>query len=153
MRIRNQQNFWSGVLFLAFGLFFAGFGTQYPMGTAARMGPAFFPFWLGTLLTFLGAGIAVGALAARAEQTEVGRFHLRELTLVLGAVVLFGLTLKTLGLVLALLLLIVTSSLASHEFRWKATLANAAVLIGLCLVVFIGLLKLVFPVWPGFLVG
>ena len=39
----------------------------YAMGTPARMGPAFFPFWLGLILFVLGIGIAVGGAAQRAR--------------------------------------------------------------------------------------
>ncbi|MFL6716596.1 MAG: tripartite tricarboxylate transporter TctB family protein, partial [Burkholderiaceae bacterium] len=50
MLIRNQKDFWSGVMFAAFGLFFAGFGTRYTFGSAARMGPGYFPTVLGVIL-------------------------------------------------------------------------------------------------------
>ena len=57
MKIRNAKDFWSGVMFIAFGLFFAGFARQYDLGTAARMGPAYFPTMLGLLLVLVGAMI------------------------------------------------------------------------------------------------
>ncbi len=43
MKIKNAKDFWSGVMFIAFGLFFAGFARQYDLGTAARMGPGLLP--------------------------------------------------------------------------------------------------------------
>lgn len=151
MHIRNKQNFWSGVMFLAFGAFFAGFGVQYSMGSAAKMGPGYFPTSLGVILAIMGAVITVSAVSPKATETHVDRFHFRELVLVLGAVVLFGVLLKPLGLILSLLALVLASSLASHEFGWKASLLNAIVLIVLCYVVFIWALKLIFPLWPAFL--
>ena len=46
MRIHNQQDFWSGVMFAVVGVAFAGFAQEYEMGTGQRMGPAFFrPCW------------------------------------------------------------------------------------------------------------
>ena len=54
MKIRDQKNFWSGLMFIAFGAFFAGWAQQYDMGSAARMGPAFFPTMLGGLMFLLG---------------------------------------------------------------------------------------------------
>lgn len=151
MHIRNKQNFWSGVMFLAFGAFFAGFGTQYSMGSAAKMGPGYFPTALGVILAVMGAAIAIGAAGPTAHETHVDRFHFRELGLVLGAVVLFGVLLKPLGLILSLLVLVLVSSFASHEFSWKAALLNAIILIVLCYAVFIWALKLIFPLWPAFL--
>jgi hypothetical protein len=40
MRIGNQKDFWSGLMFLVLGLAFVGFAQNYEMGTAQRMGPA-----------------------------------------------------------------------------------------------------------------
>lgn len=151
MRIRNQQDFWAGVMFVGFGAFFSGFGTQYAFGTAARMGPAYFPIVLGLTLIFLGIIISIGAMAVTARNEKVARFSWSTLLLILGPVVLFGLLINNLGLILCLLMLIAVSSYASHEFTWKATLANALVLIALCLFVFVYALKLQFPLWPAFI--
>lgn len=151
MRIRAADDFWAGVMFVAFGLFFAGFATQYDMGTAARMGPGYFPFWLGVLLCILGVAVALSALSANRPESRVERFDFKILLLILGSVVLFGIALRPLGLFAALFILVAVSSLASHEFGWKAMLINAAVLILLCWLVFIKGLSLVFPLWPAFL--
>ena len=63
MHIRNQKDFWSGVMFAAFGLFFAGFGTRYTFGSAARMGPGYFPTVLGVILVVMGVGMTAGNIA------------------------------------------------------------------------------------------
>jgi hypothetical protein len=55
MRIKSPKDFWAGLMFIGTGLFFAIFAyASYQMGTAVRMGPAYFPFLLGGLLAFLG---------------------------------------------------------------------------------------------------
>ena len=65
MKIKSQKDFWAGLMFLAFGLFFAIYGAaHYQMGTAVRMGPAYFPTLLGGLLTILGAIVLAQSLAA-----------------------------------------------------------------------------------------
>ena len=48
--IRDQRDFWSGIMFAVFGVGFVVFAREYDMGTAQRMGPAFFPTVLGALL-------------------------------------------------------------------------------------------------------
>jgi uncharacterized membrane protein HdeD (DUF308 family) len=151
MHIRNKKDFFAGLMFGAFGLFFAGFGTRYTFGSAAHMGPGYFPTVLGCILMMLGLIVAVGALSAKAAEEKIDRFSWSTLFFVLGPIVLFGLLLNTLGLILCLLMLIGVSSYASHEFSWKATLGNAAVLITLCMVVFVYALKLQFPLWPVFI--
>lgn len=57
MQIKNGKDFWAGLMYLGFGLGFAIVSQNYNMGTAVRMGPAYFPTMLGGLLAILGAVI------------------------------------------------------------------------------------------------
>jgi hypothetical protein len=151
MKIRNGKNFWAGVMFIAFGLFFSGFGSQYEIGTAARMGPGYVPTALGVIVILLGVALSAGALFAKAADEKVGKFAFREIILIIGSVVLFGVLLRPLGLIISLLVLVAVSSYASHEFSWRGMLVNAVVLTVLCVVVFVWLLKLRFQLWPVFI--
>lgn len=81
VNIKSEKDFWAGVMFIAFGLFFALFalGTPewlnriagsalvpgYQFGSAVRMGPAYFPAVLGGLLALLGAAVLIGSLASK----------------------------------------------------------------------------------------
>jgi hypothetical protein len=151
MRIRNEKNFWAGVMFLGFGLFFAGFGRSYTFGAAARMGPGYIPVVLGALLALLGVVIALGALSARAAAEKVASFAWRPLLLVILPAVVFGLLLPVLGLIACIILLVIVSSLASPEFRWRATLLNAAVLTAICVIAFVWALNLQIKLLPSFM--
>ena len=54
-RIKSPKDFWAGLMFIGVGAFFLIWAlTHYQMGTAVRMGPAYFPAMLGGLLAFLG---------------------------------------------------------------------------------------------------
>jgi hypothetical protein len=117
MHIRNQRDFWAGIMFGAFGVFFAGFGTQYTFGSAARMDPGYFPSVLGCILMLLGIIITVGGLAPKAEEEKVDKFAWSTLLFVLGPIVLFGLLLNTVGLILCLVMLIGISSLFQSQSR------------------------------------
>lgn len=150
MRIGNQKDFWSGVMFLALGLAFVGFAQQYDMGTAQRMGPAYFPSTLGGLLAILGLIVAIKGLRDEAPDGKIERFHFGPLFIVLCAVALFGLLLRPAGLVTALLVLIGVSAYASHEFRLREIVPLAAFLVVLVLAVFVWGLGLVIPIWPAF---
>jgi hypothetical protein len=55
------------------------------------------------------------------------------------------------GLAVALLALVVISSLAGEEFDWKESALVAAVLIVSSWVLFVRGLGLQFPMWPAFL--
>ncbi|WP_459616599.1 tripartite tricarboxylate transporter TctB family protein [Bordetella sp. 2513F-2] len=151
MNLRSKQDFWSGVMFIALGLGFALKATSYQMGTAGRMGPGYFPFWLGICLALLGAVVALAALSPKAEKTEVGTFDWRIIGLVVGSVVLYGALLRPLGLYLSLFILVVASSFASHEFSWKVAIGNAVFLVVFSYLAFIKGLGLIFPLWPAFL--
>ena len=89
------------------------------MGTAQRMGPAYFPTVLGGLLARWRLVIAIQALRNTEPGGDVERFHFGPLLIVLGAVALFGRCFAPAGLVIALLVLIVMSAYASHEFRLR----------------------------------
>ncbi|HEV8108108.1 MAG TPA: tripartite tricarboxylate transporter TctB family protein [Burkholderiales bacterium] len=64
MRIKSPKEFWAGLMFIGTGLFFAIWALAfYQMGTAVRMGPAYFPFVLGGLLVFLGLLVFIEGFA------------------------------------------------------------------------------------------
>lgn len=154
MLIKDQRDFWSGLMFSAIGVFFVAFAQDYPMGTASRMGPAYFPTVLGALLALLGVVVAIKGLASRptdGTDGRVERFDWRAVLLVLGAVVVFGLLLKPAGLVLAMAALIGVASAGSEEVRLKEVIALALVMGAIVWAVFIYGLKLTIPVWPAFI--
>jgi hypothetical protein len=64
MRIKSPKDFWAGLMFISFGLFFALWAVfSYQMGSAVRMGPAYFPTMLGGLLAVLGAMVLIESFA------------------------------------------------------------------------------------------
>jgi len=149
--IRNPKEFGSGCLFALAGVAAILIGYGYPVGTAARMGPGYFPRALGMILVLLGSVLIIKGL--RTHGPSISMPTLKPLAIVLASVVLFGLTVVPLGLVVATILLIVVSSTASHEFRWKEATIASIVLAAFVVVAFTWGLKLQLPVWPGFIVG
>jgi hypothetical protein len=64
MRIKSPKDFWAGLMFISFGLFFAVWAVySYQMGSAVRMGPAYFPAVLGGMLAVLGAMVLIESFA------------------------------------------------------------------------------------------
>jgi hypothetical protein len=64
LRIKAPKDLWAGLMFIGVGVFFMVWAlTHYQMGTAVRMGPAYFPTMLGGLLVFLGALVLIEAFA------------------------------------------------------------------------------------------
>ncbi len=160
MKIGHPKNFWGGVIFAALGLMFAVIAhgitlgdrvllAGYTMGTPARMGPGFFPFWLGVILVVLGAAISVTALGARAgAEGRLERFHWKPLFFVLASICLFGVLLKSLGMLAAGMVLIVGAGLGAHEFSLRKSLLLGVFLVVFCALVFVIGLKLPIPLCP-----
>jgi putative tricarboxylic transport membrane protein len=158
MKIGHQKDFWGGVLFAVLGLLFAviargipglSFMPGYAMGTPARMGPGFFPFYLGVILFVLGVVIAVnGVRGTPGEGSKVERFHWRPILFVLFSVVAFGLLLKIIGMLLSGILLVIGASMGSAEFKLRPVIILAVVLVIFCALVFVAGLKLPIPLCP-----
>ena len=158
--MKSQKDFFSGVMFLAVGIAFAIGAKNYTFGTAARMGPGYFPMMLGIILAGLGVLIMVQAFLKRVEGGEkIGAWAWKPLGYIIGANLLFGILLgglpkfgiPAMGMIVAIYGLTIVASLAGERFNWKEVLVLATVLAVLSYAAFILLLKLQFPVWPSFL--
>lgn len=121
--IRHPKDFWSGIVFLLFGLSAIVIGQDYEMGTAGRMGPSYFPSVLGGMLSLVGAASLIRSFFRQGE--PIGRLYWRELALVLVAVLLFGFLVRDAGLIPATLVLIMISSYAGQKFNLKHSIALA----------------------------
>lgn len=152
MKVKSEKDFWSGLMFVVAGTGFAWGATNYSFGSAARPGPAYFPFGLGVILAVLGAIILFKALVVETEGGDrIGGIAWKPLGIIVGSVVLFGFTLPLLGMVIALPLLVLTSALAGDEFHVGEALANGLVLMVASYGIFIKGLGLIIPVWPSFI--
>ena len=119
MKIKSQQDFWAGLMFVVVGLGFAWGALNYRFGTSAQPGPGYFPFGLGILLALLGAFTLFESLTIDTDDGEpVHAVAWKPMVVILGAIVLFGLLLPRLGLIIALPVLVVSSALAGDEFHW-----------------------------------
>jgi drug/metabolite transporter (DMT)-like permease len=149
--IRNAHDFWTGVMFTVVGGAFSGIALNgYKLGTAARMGPGYFPFVLGLLLMGLGIAVLLLSLRRSEKTTELDKFHWSPIFWVLGSIVVFGVMLKLTGVLFAGVALVIGSSLGSGEFKTKEIVLLAIGLSVFCAAVFVGGLKLPIPMCPGF---
>jgi hypothetical protein len=145
---RNQDTL-SGLLFVIFGLAFALGAGAYDIGTAARMGPGYFPRALGGVLVLLGIGVYVGGLRLPRQQGTGWRFPLRPLLAICAAIAVFALLLKPAGLAIASALLVAVSAWGQSRPRWAEVVAAALVLTVAAVAVFAYGLKLPLNVWPA----
>lgn len=125
--IRSRKDFVCGVLLFVFGILVLSEAFQYRMGTARNMGPGYFPVILGSLTVILSIILVVRSVAfMRPDSIEPIAY--RKLGIVLGAVVLYALALRPLGLPVALGAMILVAGLADEEL----SIAKSAV-IAVCL--------------------
>ncbi|MGZ8197818.1 MAG: tripartite tricarboxylate transporter TctB family protein [Burkholderiales bacterium] len=145
MKIRSPEDFWSGVMFISFGLLAIFIARDYPMGAAMRMGPGYFPTAIGMCLTALGA--VIGANGFRSKGEGIGRFPWRAMLFLAVGFASFAWGIDNIGFVLALAILITLASFAGNEHRWKEVIVEVVVLIIGCWALFIYGLELPFPLF------
>lgn len=138
--IRHPKDFWTGVIFICIGLAAVIIGRDYTMGTAGKMGPAYFPTILGGLLSLIGLAAMVRSFFRDGE--PIGKFAVKETILILTGVLLFGFLVRGAGLVAAVFAIIMFSAYASSKFKWGPAIALAVGSAVFAVVVFVQLLGL-----------
>jgi putative tricarboxylic transport membrane protein len=150
MSIKSIKDFWAGAIYIAFGTSAVVLARNYGMGTAFKMGPAYFPTILGSLLVLIG--LISLSRSFFVPGTPIGSVALKGLALVVGATVVFGALVRGAGLVVAVPVFVIFSACASIHFRWAPTVGLAAGLTVFCVLVFLKGLGVPLPVigpWLG----
>lgn len=147
IKIKSQEDFWAGLMFIAIGVGAAVISRDYPMGWAIRMGPGYFPTWLGGILIFLGLVITGGAFWIKGE--GIGAWAFRPMVVLAGALAVFGLAIEEFqgGFVPALLLLIIGCALAHKDVHWIETILIAIFLTAGCVGLFVYGIGLSYPLF------
>lgn len=126
----NMRDAAAGGLFVAIGGLFAFGATRLDLGTAFQMGPGYFPFVLSLVMMALGAAILLGSLGSPGEAKRL-RFAGRGALVVVAVPIIFGLTVRGLGLAGAVAVIAFLSIYASRH----AT-ARRAIIISVALTLF-----------------
>ncbi len=146
-KICKSKDFIAGLVFIFFGVVAICLSRAYPMGTTWRMGPGYFPTLVGGALAILGFVISARSLRNLGDPVRLAT--LRPLIVISGAVVGFALLLKTLGVVLALFVLILVSYLGGSRFRLGEFAILYLLLVLIVVTFFVYGLGLQFRLWPG----
>jgi Tripartite tricarboxylate transporter TctB family len=136
----------AGLAFVGFGVAFAIGATSYDIGTPIRMGPGFVPLALGVILAALGVLIIVKGYVA-GEGDEIGEVPWRAIVLITVAIVIFGVTVRPLGLVPSLVAATVLAGLAPQRSGVVLPVAIAAGLTLASVLIFIVGLQLRLPLF------
>jgi len=145
MNKRDSTDIISGLFLTALGLFFVIYAQRYNMGTLNRMGPAYFPVALGAVMAVLGLLITIPAWSRAGTGPDV---DWKTLFIVICSVVLFGVTLQTLGVVFATMTTLVVASLADNDITWRERAILIVTVPPIIYFIFIFGLGMTVPVWP-----
>lgn len=144
----DYGGFVAGVVVILASVVFGIMALGYGIGSVRMMGAGFFPLLLSAIGALLGAVVAVKALllpeAGYADQPDARRF-----LLVCAAFLVFALGIEPLGLLLTISLTTFVASLAHRDAKMRDSLLLGVGLALALWILFVVLLKLPIPVWPG----
>jgi hypothetical protein len=146
----NTKDLSAGLLFIAIAALFGYGSIDLDLGTLLKLGPGAFPLLLAGVLALLG--LIIVAQAFRNPVTHEMVLPWRGIVLIVLAPILFGLTVRGLGLVPGIALVVAVSAFASSRMSVKLAIALTIGLTVFCVLVFnIGLgvpVRLIGP-WLG----
>ncbi len=134
--VKNQKDFWSGLMFTAFGLGILAVARGYPFGTTTRMGAGFFPTVLAATLAVLGVIIVARACVTK-RKGEISGLALKPLLLVIVATVLYGVLVTDAGFIAATFICVLISARASRQGGWMSQSLLSAGTTLCCFLIFI----------------
>jgi hypothetical protein len=132
-----SQDFWAGLMFIGLGSLAVYLSFDYPLGKAMRMGPGYFPTYLGYIMVTIGLIISGRSffLEPTAEERTT-KWALVPLALMPLSVVMFAIVVDTFGLVAAVLVMLLLANASVKNFRPVENLINFLVLLAIAVFVF-----------------
>jgi hypothetical protein len=142
----------AGALFISIGLLSVVLSYGWRVGTAAQMGPGYFPLMLGGILIVLGISIA-GRAHLASGRAGLPPMDLKAVLPIICPIILFAAVVSTAGLLVSIIGLVVLTRLADRTTRLVETLALASFLSLLVTLVFVVGLGVRVPLLPPFATG
>ena len=146
LSIKSQEDFWAGLMFIGFGLAAIVIARDYPMGSAMRMGPGYFPTWLGGIMMLIG--VVITAMSTRIQGEGISGFAWRPMITLFAAFLVYGVAMgNNLGFIPSIGLVILISSFAIRDFRPVELVLLITVLVLATTGLFIWGLELPYPMF------
>lgn len=137
LKVKSSEDLGAGLVFLAVGVGAIYLAREYPIGEAVRMGPGFFPTWLGAILAVFGVFITVMSFRFESESGEPIAWSLRPWLILPGSIAVFGIMMHlNLGFVPALVVLVIGCSLAHKDVHLLETLLLCILIPAACVLIF-----------------
>lgn len=145
--IKSPQNLGAAGILCLIGVLGLVFGSDLEVGTAAQMGPGYFPMVLSWGLVFFGVVSFLRALTV--EGPPIAIPTLRPIAFILAAVLVFGGLVQVLGMALIGAVIVVIAAYAQTKVGLKETALLAIALSAFAVGVFVYALGLPLSVWGG----
>jgi hypothetical protein len=146
-RVKSPQDLGAGVVFVLIGMAGIVFGQDLTFGSAARMGPGYFPTLLSYLIIAIGLVLALKSIATDGPPIE--RIQFRPLFAILASILAFGALIDRIGLALTAAILTIGAAYARRNVSKSETLLLAAGLALFTVGIFAYALKQPLPAWWG----
>ncbi len=144
--IRSPRDLGASLVYLVLGGGTVLIARTYPLESAQGPGPGYLPLVLGVLL--VGMGIVSLLRSVVLKTDSIDDVAWRGLFFIIAAILVCGLSLPKAGAVIALSALVLISAAASCHFRLDPKmLLGGAVLVGICVLVFVVALGVPLPLF------
>jgi hypothetical protein len=147
MRSKFGQDFWAGLMFVAFGAIAIAIARNYKFGSADHMGPGYMPVAVSALLIVFGLALAARSLARGSQR--VYKLAWFATALVLLSVLAFAFLVRSVGLAITTVLLALLCRAAGRYWHWKESVLLAVGLAVMVVLIFLKGLGMSLPLWPG----
>jgi len=126
LKIKSPEDFWAGLIFIGIGMLAIYLSWDYPMGSALRMGPGYFPTWLGGIMASFGVVITLLSFKMELESDVTIPWAFRPWLVLSGTLVVYAFMMeKEVGFVPSLMTLIIGCALAHKDVHWWETILLA----------------------------
>ena len=144
IRIRSPQNVVAGLALIAVALFAIWAVSDLSQGSMRIIGPAMMPRWVAILIG--AAGMMFVAAGLIADGAPLERWHLRGPFFICTGMILFALTIRTFGFLVAGPLTMMVVGYGTTEARKIELIVFSIVMTVFCLVLFVTILDQAIPV-------
>lgn len=148
LKVKNQQDFYGGMGLILLSLIAFVASNDLPGMRGFAFGPGTAPRLFALALALLSLVVVVVGLMSPGPY--VTKYKLRGMIFIIGSILTFAATIRSLGLVIATFATIVICAAAADDVRWRETVLWAAVLTVFCSFLFPYGLNLPFQLWPRF---
>jgi len=148
LRPLNPQDFYGGMALILLSLTAFVASNDLPGMRGFAFGPGTAPRLFAFTLAVLSLIVVINGLMSRGP--HVTAYNVRSLVFILGAILVFAATIRTLGLIVASFASIVVCAAAADDVRWRETVIWAVILTTFCALLFPYGLNLPFQLWPRF---